>query len=190
MTKDADDRRQMFAARYASGETPWDSGITPPEIIQILSELPPGAALDMGCGTGTVLRDLLAKGWQGDGIDFVPAAIELAAKKLAGFPTETWRVFCHDVTRLPELTDLREPYQLIIDIGCGHGLHGAAAEDYARGLSELLAVGGVFMLYAAQPRPESAMGWRPDFAKRLFCPPLRIVWRQDGDDAKLGAKSS
>lgn len=188
--KDTADRRQMFTARYATGETPWDSGITPPEIKQILDELPAGAALDLGCGTGTVMRDLLARGWRVDGIDFVPAATERAAQKLADSPPENWRVFCHDVTRLPELPELRERYHLIIDIGCGHGLPGEAAADYARGVSERLAEGGVFMLYAAQPRPESTMGWSPDFVERLFCPPLRIAWRQDGEHSILGAIAS
>ncbi|MCY4464069.1 MAG: methyltransferase domain-containing protein [Chloroflexi bacterium] len=185
-----DDRRRMFTARYDSGDTPWDSGITPPEIMRILDELPPGDALDLGCGTGTVMRDLLANGWRVDGIDFVPAAVETAAQKLADFPPESWRSFCHDVTRLSELPQLRERYNLIMDIGCGHGLHGAAAAEYARGLSNLLAKGGVFMLYAAQPREESTMGWTPEFVERLFCPPLQLVWRRDGEDAKIGAKSS
>ena len=185
-----EDRRDMFSRRYAQGDTPWDSGITPPEIMLILDELPPGAALDLGCGTGTVMRDLLMKGWRVDGIDFVPAAVELAAQKLSDFPPENWRSFCHDVTRLPELPQLRERYNLIIDIGCGHGLSGTAANAYARGVSNLLAAGGVFMLYAAQPREESAMGWTPDLVERLFCPRLRLVWRQDGEDAKIGAKSS
>ncbi len=186
----ANDRQAMFTARYASGETPWDSGITPPEIMRILDELPPGDALDLGCGTGTVMRDLLAKGWRVDGIDFVPAAVEMAAQKLAGCSPESWRTFRHDVTRLPELPTLRERYQLIIDIGCGHGLHGAAARAYAQGVSQLLAAGGVFMLYAAQPREGSTMGWTPDWVEQLFCPPLQIVWRCDGEDTKIGAKSS
>ena len=59
------DRHEMFSERYAGGDMPWDSGITPPEIMEILAELPPGAALDLGCGTGTVLRRLAARGLAG-----------------------------------------------------------------------------------------------------------------------------
>ena len=184
------ERRDMFRRRYADGDTPWDSGITPPEIVQILTELPPGDALDLGCGTGTVMRDLLSSGWRVDGIDFVPAAVDMARRKLSDCPTERWRLFCYDVTRLGDLTRLRADYNLIIDIGCGHGLHGAAAQSYARGVCARLAAGGVFVLYAAQPREESTMGWAPSYVEQLFCPPLRLARRQDGEDKKIGAKSS
>jgi len=71
-------RQPMFSERYANGNMPWDSGITPPEIQEILASAPPGRALDLGCGTGTVMRDLLRAGWQADGVDFVPRAIALA----------------------------------------------------------------------------------------------------------------
>jgi len=46
-----EDRHTLFSERYASGETPWDSGITPPEIIEFLEMAPAGSALDLGCGT-------------------------------------------------------------------------------------------------------------------------------------------
>ncbi len=185
-----DDRRDMFRRRYADGDTPWDSGITPPEIMQILKELPAGAALDLGCGTGTVMRDLLASGWRVDGVDFVPAAIDIARRKLSDCQPERWRLFCHDVTRLDDLPQLRSGYHLIIDIGCGHGLQGAAAQNYARGVSSRLATNGAFMLYAAQPREGASMGWTPAYVERLFCRSLGLVWRQDGEDSKIGAKSS
>ena len=55
------DQRRSFSERYAAGDIPWDSGITPPEIHEVLKELPPGKALDLGCGTGTVMRDLLLR---------------------------------------------------------------------------------------------------------------------------------
>ena len=54
-----ENRYARFSERYASGDTPWDSGITPPEILELLDILPAGCALDLGCGSGTVIRDLL-----------------------------------------------------------------------------------------------------------------------------------
>lgn len=184
------DRRAMFSERYAKGDMPWDSGITPPEIFEILSELAPGKALDLGCGAGTVMRDLLRKGWQADGIDFVGAAIDLARGKLCRFPAATWHLFCHDVTQLDALRDLRPPYDLIIDIGCGHGFDKDAAPGYAEAIAQLLVVGGVFMLYASHPRPGSTVGWTPGKVKRLFKPGLNLVWHRQGTDAAIGVASS
>ena len=108
---------------------PWDSGITPPEIVDILSELSPGTALDLGCGTGTVIRDLLETGWQADGVDYVDRAISLASEKLHPYPPDRYRLFCHDVTKLDTLSALRAPYDLIIDIGCGHNIASPAAAE-------------------------------------------------------------
>ena len=65
------DRRRMFVQRYDAQDVPWDTGITPPEIVRVVQELAPGSALNLGCGTGTNVRYLLEHGWQADGIDFV-----------------------------------------------------------------------------------------------------------------------
>ncbi len=183
-------QRQKFSQRYAAGDMPWDSGITPPEIIEILSELPPGKALDLGCGAGTVMRDLLKRGWGADGVDFVPRAIKLAREKLQRYSAETYRLFRHDVTKLAELRDLRGPYDLVIDIGCGHGIDKSAASGYALDIAHALKTGGVFMLYASHPRPDSSVGWDPQEVERLFAPGLSLLWHRQGTDTAIGAASS
>ena len=40
---------------YLFKKTPWDTGITPPEIVSMIEsgKVPIGRALDLGCGTGT-----------------------------------------------------------------------------------------------------------------------------------------
>ncbi|MCY4538252.1 MAG: methyltransferase domain-containing protein [Chloroflexi bacterium] len=186
----SEDPLKSFTERYAAGDMPWDSGLTPPEIFEVLSELPPGKALDLGCGTGTVMRDLLRKGWHADGIDFVGAAVDLARDKLKGFPAETCRLFRHDVTKLEKLPDLRPPYDLVIDIGCGHCIDKDAAPGYAKAIAKMLEAGGAFMLYASHPRPDSTVGWTPVEVERLFTPKLNQVWHQQGTDTAIGAASS
>lgn len=186
----SEDRFQMFSDRYAKGDTPWDSGVTPPEIVEIMAELATGSALDLGCGSGTVIRDLLRQGWRADGVDFVGRAIDMAGVKIAGFPSEACRLFRGNVTRLDDLSGLRPPYDLIIDIGCGHGLDKALNEAYARGIIERLKVGGVFMLYASHPRPDSTVGWRPAQVEQLFGRDLDMLWQQLGDDWALGLPAS
>ncbi len=185
-----DDRQAMFSQRYASGETPWDSGITPPEIMELLAELPPGRALDLGCGTGTTLRELLRHGWQADGVDFVDQALELARAKVGEFPGDACGLFQCDVTRLDDNPELRGEYDLIIDIGCGHCIGAEQMPSYARSIAARLAAGGVFMLYASHPRPESTVGWSPKQVERVFGAKLELRWEQRGDDIAIGAPSS
>jgi SAM-dependent methyltransferase len=184
------DRYATFSERYASGDLPWDSGITPPEIMELLAARPAGNALDLGCGTGTVIRDLLLHGWRADGVDFVPRAVDIARAKLNDFPPESHRLFCHDVRRLHELPALLDDYALIIDIGCGHSLGGDAMADYARAIATRLASGGIFMLYASHPRPESTVGWAPRQVADVFQARLDLLWEQRGDDRAIGAPVS
>lgn len=188
-----EERRQMFSERYQTGETPWDTGITPPEIEAIVAELPSGRAVDLGCGTGTNVRYLLQHGWTADGVDFVQQAIDAAQTKLADFPAEQWRVFCHDVTKLDALIEadkgLRPPYDMAVDIGCGHGLPVDGQPDYAAHVAALLRPGGVFMLYAHGPSPERSSGWTPDDVRRLFGETFEMTWQALSDDTSTGEPS-
>ena len=179
-----------FSRRYASAETPWDSGVTPPEIGDLLARRPTGQALDLGCGTGTVIRDLLQAGWRADGVDFVRQALDIAADKLADFPAEDYRLFCHDATRLDDLPALRRDYDLIIDIGCGHAFGGTTMLDYSRAIARRMAPGGLFMLYASHPRPDSTVGWAPKQVERVFGARLDLLWEQRGADRAIGAPAS
>lgn len=45
----------IYRLLYRLTRPPWDTGITPPEVVATFAEgdLPPGPALDLGCGTGT-----------------------------------------------------------------------------------------------------------------------------------------
>lgn len=185
-----EDRLEMFRQRYQEQNIPWDTGITPPEIVAVVVEMPPGRALDLGCGTGTNIRYLLQRGWQADGMDFVPQAVAAARAKLAVYTPESCRIHCHDVTRLDECPGLRAPYNLTIDIGCGHGL--AAAEQrakYAQDIATLLAPGGTFMLYAHQPAAGKAMGWTPGDVQFAFSPYFDILWQALSMDTTSGYPS-
>ncbi|MEW6615857.1 MAG: methyltransferase domain-containing protein [Thermodesulfobacteriota bacterium] len=62
----------MFMWRYFRGQTPWDTNITPPEVMEFIQKTSPGRALDLGCGTGTNGITLARHGWKVTGVDFAP----------------------------------------------------------------------------------------------------------------------
>jgi SAM-dependent methyltransferase len=159
------------------GKPPWDSGVSPPELLAHLERHPPGRALDLGCGTGVNVLTLVQRGWQVTGIDFVPRAVSLAKARLrrAGL-TADLRV--GDVTRLP--ADLGQ-FDLILDIGCFHNLATAGKEVYLARLLHWLAPGGFFLLYAHLQPPEGAFGLSEADIARLTSR-LTLASRSDGGE--------
>src|SRR5438045_6610553 len=96
---------------YRLGFTPWDSGVPPPELIEVIEgarRLPAGRALDIGCGTGTTTVYMASKGWQVTGVDFVPRAIRAAGAKAAAARLPV-AFLVGDVTRprVPDRSGLR-----------------------------------------------------------------------------------
>ena len=140
------DRFHRMRERYISGEIPWDHSEPPPEIISLSNELPPGRAIDLGCGTGRACIWLARAGWQVDGIDFVPEAIAIARERVAAAGVaDKVRLFVADATRLDFLT---EPYDLAIDVGCGHGFSEPELNAYLDEVRRLLRPGGLFAFFA------------------------------------------
>jgi 2-polyprenyl-3-methyl-5-hydroxy-6-metoxy-1,4-benzoquinol methylase len=141
--------RWKFEWRYWRRQTPWDTDITPPEVLEFIACNPPGRALDLGCGTGTNAITLTRHGWQVTGVDFAPKAIHQARRKAeaAGFKID---FFCSDVTDLGILTG---PFDYILDIGCLFTLKESDRIRYAGELARLSRPQGDYMLYAWLPRP-------------------------------------
>lgn len=161
-------RRLAFELRYRIGRAPWDTRITPPELVAFVAERGPGRALDLGCGTGTNVLYLAERGWHAVGVDFSPRAIAIAQRRARESRlAAAFRVA--DVTRLP---DLGEPFDLALDMGCLHSLPADKREGYARELVRILAPGGTYLLYAFCPPSE--LGIARDEVARLFAS-LRLV---------------
>lgn len=171
-------RRLFFELQYLLRRAPWDSGVSPPELLRYLEGRPPGRALDLGCGTGTNALTLARYGWQVTGVDFSAQAIRAARRKArrAGLAVDFRQA---DVTRLD---DLEGPFDLVLDIGCLHGLDAAARRRYAASLRRWLRPGGDYLLYAFL-RPEDQPGgmWlRESELRDLLEPDFELVSREEG----------
>ncbi|MEP0763259.1 MAG: methyltransferase domain-containing protein [Chloroflexota bacterium] len=150
-------RRLRFIWRYLRGDTPWDSGIVPPEIIAWIAAMerdgrPAGRALDLGCGTGTTSLYLAGRGWHVVGVDFAPNAIWRARREArrAGLADRA-AFFSADVSR-PDFLGDAGPFDLLIDVGCMHGLTPEQRPQYAANLIRLARPGAAYLLYAFLPR--------------------------------------
>jgi SAM-dependent methyltransferase len=135
-------KRIFYTLSYFSNP-PWDTGISPPELMAFIHDQPAGRALDLGCGTGTNVITLARYGWKVTGVDFVGRAIRAAKRKARKMRVEVdFRV--GDVTRLVGISG---KFDLILDIGCFHSLPPSSKESYVHNLNRLLSENGTFLLY-------------------------------------------
>jgi cyclopropane fatty-acyl-phospholipid synthase-like methyltransferase len=168
----------LYRLTYWLGTSHWDSDETPPEVQEAFRAggIPPGAALDLGCGTGTNTIFMAQQGRQAIGLDFVPQAINKARGKAqqAGV-AERARFQVADVTRLNEMDLPRSAFAL--DMGCFHGLSPDGQRRYAAGLAKTLVPGGRYMLYTLDPRKEAgfSFGMQPEAVEAALAPWFDIV---------------
>ena len=138
----------FFRASYLLGVKPWDSGISPPELVAAIEgpdALTPGRAIDLGCGTGTNCIYLAQHGWEATGVDFIPRAIRTARRKAAAAGVSP-RFLVGDVTRLDSL-DLADGYGLVLDMGCFHSLADTGRQAYVEGVTRLAKPGATMLLF-------------------------------------------
>ncbi len=145
-----------YNLRYYFSRPPWDTGVSPPELIKYIAENTAGRALDLGCGTGTNLLTLAQAGWQVTGIDFAAEAIRRARRRFARAGLQA-DLHVGDVTHLEALSG---PFDLALDIGCFHSLGEDGRRDYLSGLLRLLRPGGTWLVYAHCASPAALYGLR------------------------------
>ncbi len=174
--------RLGFEWRYWRGQTPWDTQVTPPEVMEFIANTPPGRALDLGCGTGTNAITLTRHGWQVTGVDFAPRAIRIARRKAAAAGL-TITFHAADVADLSMLTG---PFDYVLDIGCLFVLSETQRLKYAAELTRLTQPGSCYMLYAWLPRPWRGGTWGiasegvQSLLKSDFAKVRRVVGRENG----------
>jgi cyclopropane fatty-acyl-phospholipid synthase-like methyltransferase len=175
-------QRLFFELRYLVGRAPWDTGITPPEVMAFLECTAPGRALDLGCGTGTNAVEMARRGWEVTAIDFSGRAVQAARRRAAA-------------ARLPvtvvqgDVSDLRGvlgPFDFVLDIGCFHALTRDGQARYASHVSRRTLPGATFMLYTFID-PSTNGGQEPpteDYVRTLFAPAFALTSLDRGTDGR------
>jgi SAM-dependent methyltransferase len=180
--------RRLFFHTWYFRQPPWDTGVSPPELLTFIKTHPPGSAIDIGCGTGTNLITLARAGWQVTGVDFAPRAISIARRKLKDAAVQA-RLYVRDATRLQGIDG---PFDLAFDLGCFHGIPTDGQKHYLKQLQRILARGGYWLMYgflkpdAAQP----GTGLAPADIDRIATSRLIPISRRDGVDDGRGKPSA
>jgi hypothetical protein len=166
--------------RYRQAEIPWDTGIVPPELHELVDTgqlRPPGVTLDLGCGTRTNVNYLSSLGFTAIGVDLAWRAVAEARRKALAVSLPA-RFFAGDVADLA-LDHVQACFAL--DMGCLHSLSGENRERYARSLARLVGSGGLYMLYGFDQDPtagEGARGFGPREIAARFAPYFQMVWQR------------
>lgn len=76
------DVEQFWEQHYGAAERVW-SGRANATLVDVVQDLPPGTALDLGCGEGGDAVWLALRGWQVTAVDVSPTALRRAAEHAA-----------------------------------------------------------------------------------------------------------
>jgi SAM-dependent methyltransferase len=119
----------LYRVMHRFGITPWEQELIPSALTSIVDGYPlPAVALDLGCGTGGHAAYLAGSGWEVVGVDVSPRAI---ARARARSTHVDWRVT--DITRdTRALDDLAGRVDLLLDVGCLHGLSDAGRQRWGK----------------------------------------------------------
>lgn len=146
-------RHALFRVFYRLGFTPWDGHPQSPVLrglIEGSDALPPGSALDVGCGTGDASIYLAQHGWHVTGVDFVPKALDETRAK-ARAANVTVNFVRADVTHLGQ-AGIGSGFQVIVDNGCFHGMSAHDRDLYVDEITAAAAPGARLVMVAFAPR--------------------------------------
>ena len=179
-------RRLLFQYWYF-GQPKWDTGISPPELLDFIQNHKPARGIDIGCGTGTNVITLARAGWQVTGVDFAPRAIQLAKQKLKSGGI-------HADLRVGDATNLKGidgPFELALDVGCFHSIQRDGKAKYLKQLGRILTSNGFWLMYGLfKPDPNHAGTGLVPADLNLISSQLTLISRRDGFDDKRNRLSA
>jgi ubiquinone/menaquinone biosynthesis C-methylase UbiE len=142
-------KHTLFRLFYRFGFTPWDGHPIAQNLQDLVTELPAGSALDLGCGTGDSSIYLAQHGWKVTGVDYVPQALDKARAKATATKASVNFVRA-DVTNLSQ-EGVGTDFQLIVDNGCLHNMSDGDRDAYVREVTAVAAPDARLLIVAFQP---------------------------------------
>ena len=181
--------RLFWNLQYLRRRPRWDTGITPPELVEVVESgaIPPGRALDIGCGTGTNAVYLAQHGFDVVGTDVAWLAIRRARQKAreAGVAAA---FYASEATKLGTAGGqlVGESFDLALDIGCFHSVASSDRLAYGSMLGRMVRPGGFYLLYAWGPRKllGRAVGLVPEEMQSLLAGDFDARWIRGGEEQR------
>jgi SAM-dependent methyltransferase len=179
--------RLLWNLQYLRGRPPWDTGITPPELVELVEGglAPPGRALDIGCGTGTNAIYLAQHGFEVVGTDVAWLAIRKARRKAREASVDI-AFHTGDATKLgtPGSPLAGESFDLALDIGCFHSVAASDRVAYRSMLRRMVRAGGRYLLYAWGPRVFMGrdVGIAQEEMEGMLAADFEPVWIRGGEE--------
>ena len=149
-------QQERWDGMYRDGrKAPWDIGRPSSDLKQAVENgtLRPCRVVELGCGPGNDAIYLAGRGFDVTAIDIAPSALSQAEKKAKDAGVKV-RWLHADVLNPPEL----EPFDLIYDRGCYHGVRRQNAAGYVATLRRLSRPGTQVLILAGnanEPPPHS-----------------------------------
>lgn len=158
--------RRLYDLLYRVG-APWETGPRT-ELVELVTSgrLPPGRAIDLGCGSGANALFLAAHGFDVVGVDFSPVAIEKARRR-ADPGADRVRFVRADLTA-PSLGEAEGEYDFLVDYSTLDDVTGGARAAMARTIHRIAAPDARVLLWCFYGRPE-------DMPRFSFTGPSRVT---------------
>jgi SAM-dependent methyltransferase len=166
-------RRSLYDLLYRVG-APWDG---PPraELVRLVeggaltpARLPPGRAIDLGCGTGSNVRYLASHGFEATGIDFSPVALRIARQRAGAEGPESSIRFVEGDLTATTIPGVEGPFDLLIDFGTLDDFGPDGRLAMARLVARLARPGALFLFWCFWAR-------RTDLPRVSLTGPSRMV---------------
>ncbi len=135
--------------RRPAEEFPFHAPEPPEELRPFVDAADPPVGLDVGCGAGVITAFLASSLQLGVGLDVAPGAVRqasIASRDGSARP-------CFLVGDALSLPFPERTFGLVVDRGCMHSIPRARWAEYFGEVARVLAPGGTFHLYFAQPIP-------------------------------------